>query len=87
MAAVADLNPDNLIDAAAAGVPVTTTDYREILAMDDVQAVYVITPQYVHKDIVLDVIAAGKDVYCEETHGAESRGLPCHAGCGEKGRR
>ena len=66
VAAVADLDAENLTDAAVTGVPFTTTDYREILAMDDVQAVYVITPQFVHRDIVLDCLAAGKDVYCEK---------------------
>jgi|YelNatPaOPRAMG01_1025707.scaffolds.fasta_scaffold06815_3 predicted dehydrogenase len=41
------------------------TDYRKILDDNNVQAVFVATPSYLHKQITLDALAAGKHVYCE----------------------
>jgi predicted dehydrogenase len=40
-------------------------DYKQLLARKDVQAVVVATPTHLHKDIVIDALAAGKHVYCE----------------------
>lgn len=40
-------------------------DYRKLLEQKDVQAVFVATPSHLHKQIVLDALAAGKHVYCE----------------------
>jgi predicted dehydrogenase len=41
------------------------TDYKELLAQPDVQAVVVATPTHLHKEIVLAALQAGKHVYCE----------------------
>lgn len=45
--------------------PTSANDYK--VALDDkaVQAVIVATPSHLHKQIVLDALAAGKHVYCE----------------------
>ena len=40
-------------------------DYKKLLAKPEVQAVVVATPTHLHRDIVLDALAAGKHVYCE----------------------
>jgi predicted dehydrogenase len=40
-------------------------DYRKILANKDIQAVFVATPTYQHRDITLEALQAGKHVYCE----------------------
>ena len=40
-------------------------DYKQLLAMPDVEAVVVATPTHLHRDIVIDALQAGKHVYCE----------------------
>ncbi|MBI3881393.1 MAG: Gfo/Idh/MocA family oxidoreductase [Verrucomicrobia bacterium] len=40
-------------------------DYKELLADKNVKAVIIATPTHQHKQVVLDVLAAGKHVYCE----------------------
>lgn len=42
------------------------TDYKEILSRDDIDAVVVATPDYTHREIVNDLLNAGKHVLCEK---------------------
>jgi predicted dehydrogenase len=53
------------VEAWGADVP-TTRDYRELLDRKDVDAVIVAVADFQHRRVVLDCIAAGKDVYCEK---------------------
>lgn len=76
--AVCDNNEETAKAAAEKfDVPNVFTDYREMLAMPEVDAVDVCTPNYLHKQPVLDSFAAGKHVLCEKplainaTEGAE----------------
>lgn len=41
-------------------------NHSELLAAKDVDAVFVVTPDHLHKQHVVDAVNAGKDVYCEK---------------------
>lgn len=42
------------------------TDYKEVLAIDDIDVVYVLTPNRSHSFITVDALDAGKHVMCEK---------------------
>ncbi len=42
------------------------TDYKEALADSEIDAVFVLTPNYAHYEITMDALKAGKDVMCEK---------------------
>ena len=44
----------------------TFTDYREMLADPKIEAVIIATPDHWHERMLIDAVAAGKDVYCEK---------------------
>ncbi|HOS42443.1 MAG TPA: Gfo/Idh/MocA family oxidoreductase, partial [Armatimonadota bacterium] len=61
------------VDAAAlaktrarVGAPAAVRDYREVLALEEVDAVVVATPNDTHAAIVVDACAHGKHVLCEK---------------------
>lgn len=49
------------------GKPIRTTRrYQELLDSKDIDAILVAVPDHWHKQVVVDAVAAGKDVYCEK---------------------
>jgi predicted dehydrogenase len=49
------------------GKPIRTTRrYQELLEAKDIDAIIVAVPDHWHKQVVVDALAAGKDVYCEK---------------------
>jgi predicted dehydrogenase len=56
-------------------------DYREVLAKNDIDAVFIATPDHWHVRIATEAIAAGKDVYLEKpvTHTLEEGAPLIHA--------
>jgi predicted dehydrogenase len=66
--ALCDVNETNLkhgVETIGTN-PKTFKDYRELLAMKDVDAVFVTTPLFVHFPITRDALMAGKHVFCEK---------------------
>ncbi len=60
-----DMHQKAGLEAYGKDVP-TTKDYRSLLDRKDVDAVIVAVADFQHRRVVLDCIAAGKDVYCEK---------------------
>ena len=56
----------NDIQTAFGAAPKQTTRYQDLLAMKDVDAVLIATPDMTHPRILADAVAAGKDVYVEK---------------------
>ena len=65
--AVCDVHEETARAAAAEfGVPHAFTDWTEMLRMPEIDAVDVCTPNYLHKQPVVDAFAAGKHVLVEK---------------------
>jgi len=64
----ADINPEALarFRAAHGDHPFTTTDYRELLARPDVDAVAVTSPDFCHEEHAVATLEAGKHLFCEK---------------------
>jgi len=60
-----DMHQKAGIEAWGGEIP-TTKDYRTLLDRKDVDAVIVAVADFQHRRVVLDCVAAGKDVYCEK---------------------
>lgn len=66
--AAADINPENLEkfrERVHQDCDVMT-DYKELLKRDDIDAVAITTPDYLHEEHAIAALKAGKHVYCEK---------------------
>jgi len=65
--AVADINEAEAERVASeSGIGTVFTDFRKLLAVDDIQAVDVCLHNNLHSPVTIAALEAGKDVYCEK---------------------
>jgi len=70
-----DIKPDRLDQAATAASrdnPATYADWRKIIERKDVDAVFIATPPYLHSEMAIAALQAGKHVYCEKPIGVNA---------------
>ena len=51
---------------AQSGFLRSTTDYRELLASDDINTLVIATPHYLHREMLLAALATGKAIYTDK---------------------
>ena len=67
LVAISDVNEDRLAEIKEKyGIESTYTDYRELLARNDIEGVGIAVPLDFHYPIVMDTAAAGKHAFCEK---------------------
>ena len=67
LAAISDLNAERLSELQNLhNIPDTYTDYNDLLARSDIDAVAVATPVQYHYPVVMAAAKAGKHVFCEK---------------------
>jgi len=59
-------NLDKALSLAARDKPKGVKDYRRLLEAKDVDAVFIATPCYLHREMIIAALEAGKNVYCEK---------------------
>jgi predicted dehydrogenase len=65
--ALCDANPQTLETARQqTGVTITSTAWEDIVTRDDVDAVIIATPNFLHADIAITAARAGKHLLCEK---------------------
>jgi len=67
--ALCDINPQALeaaLDIVGKHKPRTYTYYKSLLEDKELDAVFVVTPPFLHHSMVMDVLASGRSCYCEK---------------------
>jgi len=65
--ALCDSSPSTLETARQqTGAPITSTSWEEIVAREDVHAIIIATPNFLHPPIAMAAVRAGKHVLCEK---------------------
>ena len=66
---ICDIYPPNLkkgVETIGNNPETVADDYRRVLDRKDIEAVFIVTPYYLHVPMVLDAISAGKHVFVEK---------------------
>ncbi|MGQ9625735.1 MAG: inositol 2-dehydrogenase, partial [Anaerolineae bacterium] len=67
LVAVADIRPELAEKTARTyGLPRWYSDFREMLEKEEVQAVVIASPTSTHREVIIQVAQAGKDIFCEK---------------------
>ena len=64
--ALADINEDAAKKAEQLSVPHFYSSYKDMLANEEIDAVHICTPNFLHYSMVKDALNAGKHVLCEK---------------------
>ncbi|WP_375386265.1 Gfo/Idh/MocA family protein [uncultured Microbacterium sp.] len=64
--AVSDVNPETLSRRMQELDVPGWTDYRELLASDDIDAIDICLPHHLHAEVLIAAVHAGKHVLCEK---------------------
>lgn len=65
--AIADINETKAMETAQKfGIPKVFKDYKDLLGIEEIDAVSICTPNVFHKPISIEALNAGKDVICEK---------------------
>lgn len=70
---ICDKNTDlfGWYEANFSSITQSTTDYRELLANNEIEAIYCAVPHALHKDIYIDIIRSGKHLLGEKPFGMD----------------
>jgi predicted dehydrogenase len=72
--AIAEVSPERGREAAERfGIAEVVTDYRALLARDDIDVVSIAVPNYLHASVALDALRAGKHVMLEKPMATNAR--------------
>ncbi len=82
IATVCDIVPERAQTAAEACGAAWTTDWREAVAGTGIESVHICTPHYLHTEMAIHALDAGKYVLCEKpmaTSAADAQAMIAHA--------
>ncbi len=63
---VADIREDRAKASAEENGCEYVTDYKELIARQDIDVVHICTPHYLHAPMAIDMLKSGKNVFCEK---------------------
>ena len=66
IAAVCDIRPDRLQEAAEATGAKAYTDWEEVVALPDIDVIHICLPHYLHTPVAVKALGLGKNVLCEK---------------------
>jgi myo-inositol 2-dehydrogenase / D-chiro-inositol 1-dehydrogenase len=76
VALICDIKPDRLDKAATAAAkdnPKTTNDWHKVIEDKSIDAVFIATPPYLHSEMAIAALKAGKNIYCEKPVGMTAK--------------